>query len=43
MKYYIDKKLAIGFDEAVSKVVEALKVEGFGVLAEINLHARVIE
>jgi len=43
MKYYIDKKLAIGFDEAVSKVVEALKVEGFGVLAEINLHEKMKE
>ena len=38
MEYYISKKLNCFFDEAVLKVTELLKVEGFGVLTEINLH-----
>ena len=40
MEYYISKKLNCFFDEAVLKVTELLKVEGFGVLTEINLHEK---
>lgn len=40
MKYYISKKLNIRFDEAVIKVTESLKNEGFGILSEINLHEK---
>jgi len=40
MKYYISTKLNVSFDQAVSKVTEALKIEGFGVLTEINMHEK---
>ncbi|WP_321426503.1 DUF302 domain-containing protein [uncultured Bacteroides sp.] len=43
MKYYISKKLNISFDQAVIKVIESLKNEGFGVLSEINLHEKLKE
>jgi uncharacterized protein (DUF302 family) len=35
----IRKTLDLGFDEALAKVPEALKVEGFGVLTEIDVQA----
>ncbi len=38
MKYYIEKTTNYSFDEAVEKVTEELKKEGFGVLSEINIH-----
>jgi len=37
MSYYISKTLATGFDDAVRRVTEALKQEGFGVLTEIDV------
>jgi uncharacterized protein (DUF302 family) len=37
MKYYFNKSLAMPFDEAVSRVTEELKKEGFGILTEINV------
>ncbi len=43
MKYYIEKKTAYAFDEAVEKVTEELKKEGFGVLSEINIHEKLKE
>jgi uncharacterized protein (DUF302 family) len=33
------KKLDIGFDEALTRVPEALKTEGFGVLTEVDVAA----
>lgn len=39
MSYYIATTLVIPFDEALSKVVAALKEEGFGVLTEIDVQA----
>jgi len=39
MKYYIARTVDAGFDEAVAKVVAALKNEGFGVLTEIDVAA----
>jgi len=43
MKYYIDKVTDYTFDEAVDKVTEELKKEGFGVLSEINIHEKLKE
>ncbi|MGW8302446.1 MAG: DUF302 domain-containing protein [Desulfobacterales bacterium] len=37
MKYYFKKSLEIPFDEAVAKVTEQLKKEGFGILTEIDV------
>jgi uncharacterized protein (DUF302 family) len=37
MKYYFNKSLGIPFDEAVAKVTEQLKKEGFGILTEIDV------
>jgi len=40
MDYYLSTKLNLSFDEAVLKVTELLKIEGFGVLTEINLQEK---
>ncbi|MEJ2726110.1 MAG: DUF302 domain-containing protein [Deltaproteobacteria bacterium] len=37
MSYYYSRKMNAGFDEAVSRVTQALKEEGFGVLTEIDV------
>lgn len=37
MSYYFTKKLALSFDEAIERVTEELKKEGFGVLTEIDV------
>lgn len=37
MEYYFTTSIKGGFDQAIEKVTEALKSEGFGVLTEINL------
>jgi uncharacterized protein (DUF302 family) len=38
MKYYFSKSLVnVTFNEAIQKVTELLKVEGFGVLTEIDI------
>ncbi|MBE0539376.1 MAG: DUF302 domain-containing protein [Ignavibacterium sp.] len=37
MSYYFSKKSALGFEEAIKKVTEALKSEGFGILTEIDV------
>jgi uncharacterized protein (DUF302 family) len=37
MSYYFSKTLKISFDEAVARVTEALKKEGFGILTEIDV------
>ena len=39
MSYYFAKVLDSGFDEAVARVTDALKVEGFGVLTTIDVQA----
>ena len=40
MSYYLGKVLALGFDEFVRRVTEALKREGFGIITEIDVKAR---
>jgi uncharacterized protein (DUF302 family) len=37
MSYYFSKTLNVSFDEAISKVSEELKKEGFGIITEINV------
>jgi len=37
MNYYLNKSLQIPFDDAIVKVTEELKKQGFGVLTEINV------
>ena len=39
MSYYLAKMLSVSFDEAVTRVTEALKTEGFGILTEIDVSA----
>ena len=40
MDYHFDAILHTSFDDAVVKVSEALKTEGFGILSEIDLQAK---
>ncbi len=37
MSYYISETLSATFDEAVTRVTEALKTEGFGILTVIDV------
>ncbi|NOX17795.1 MAG: DUF302 domain-containing protein [Chlorobi bacterium] len=37
MSYYFSKTLNVTFDEAIEKVTEALKTEGFGVVTDFNV------
>ena len=39
MSYYFGKTLEIGFEEAVNRVIEELKKEGFGILTDIDVRA----
>ncbi len=39
MEYYFSKTITISFDDAIQKVTEALKAEGFGILTEIDIKA----
>jgi len=43
MKYYIEKVTDYSFEEAVEKITEELKKQGFGVLSEINIHEKLKE
>lgn len=37
MSYYFAKTLAVDFEEAARRAIEALKQEGFGIITEINV------
>lgn len=39
MSYYFTKTVHLPFDEAIARVTESLKQEGFGVLTEIDVKA----
>ena len=39
MEYYFSKTITASFDDAIQKVTEALKAEGFGILTEIDIKA----
>jgi len=43
MKYYIAKKINATFQEAIEKVTEELKKEGFGIISEIDIQAKLHE
>ncbi len=37
MTYYFNKSLPAGFEDAVRRTTEALKLEGFGIITEIDV------
>ena len=39
MEYYFSKTITDSFDNAIKKVTEVLKAEGFGILTEIDIKA----
>ena len=39
MSYYFGKTLEMEFEEAVNRVIEQLKKEGFGILTDIDVKA----
>lgn len=39
MSYFFSKKLAINFENAMTRITEELKKEGFGILTEIDVKA----
>jgi uncharacterized protein (DUF302 family) len=43
MEYYMNKILQSDFNESLVKTIEALKTEGFGVISEIDMQARLKE
>lgn len=43
MDYYFNKILQTDFDQAIMKVTEALKTEGFGIITQIDMQAKLKE
>jgi uncharacterized protein (DUF302 family) len=43
MEYYFSKTLDATFDEAVQRITDGIKTEGFGIISEINLHEKLKE
>jgi uncharacterized protein (DUF302 family) len=40
MEYYFSKIINASFDEAINRVTEELKTEGFGIVSEIRMHEK---
>jgi uncharacterized protein (DUF302 family) len=40
MKYYFNKTIECSFEEAIKRITEALKIEGFGIISEIRMHEK---
>jgi uncharacterized protein (DUF302 family) len=40
MEYYFSKTINASFDEAINRITEALKTEGFGIVSEIRMHEK---
>jgi uncharacterized protein (DUF302 family) len=43
MKYYFSTILKTSFDKAIEKITNALKEEGFGIITEIDMQAKLKE
>ncbi len=43
MNYYLAKKIKASFPEAIDRVTEVLKTEGFGIISEIDIQAKLQE
>ena len=43
MEYYFSITIIASFDEAINRVTEVLKSEGFGVISEIRMHEKLKE
>jgi uncharacterized protein (DUF302 family) len=43
MEYYFSKTISLSFDEAIIRVTEVLKSEGFGIISEIRMHEKLKE
>jgi uncharacterized protein (DUF302 family) len=43
MKYYFEKTTNYSFEEALVKITEELKKEGFGIITEINMQEKLKE
>jgi uncharacterized protein (DUF302 family) len=43
MEYYFSKTISLSFDEAIIRVTDVLKSEGFGIISEIRMHEKLKE
>jgi uncharacterized protein (DUF302 family) len=43
MEYYFSKTISLSFDEAINRVTDVLKSEGFGIISEIRMHEKLKE
>ncbi len=43
MNYYFNKVLSTTFDDAIARVTEKLKAEGFGIISEIKINEKLKE
>ncbi len=43
MAYYINKTIKTSFDQAIELITDALKIEGFGIISEIDIQQKLKE